>query len=109
MDKRCLKYRLTDEERAFFNKNGYLMMPDALTKDRVRSLRAALGKVYKRERRKGLGPYEKLHTRDFFKDDLGFVDLIDYYKTLPKVWDILGWNIQSLPGPRKRDTTGARR
>jgi ectoine hydroxylase len=93
MDKRCLKYRLTDEERAFFNKNGYLMIPDALTKDRVRSLRAALDKVYKRERRKGLGPYEILHTRDFFKDDLGFVDLIDYYKTLPKVWDILGWNI----------------
>ncbi|MBS11375.1 MAG: hypothetical protein CME19_07220 [Gemmatimonadetes bacterium] len=93
MDRRCLKYRLKDNEKAFFEKNGYLVIPDALTKDRVRTVRNALDKVYARERRKGLGSHETLHTRDFFKDDKCFVDLIDYYKTLPKVWGILGWNI----------------
>ena len=93
MDRRCLKYRLTDDEQAFFEKNGYLEIPDALSKQKVREVRNALDKVYAKERRKGLGPHETLHTRDFFKDDRVFVDLIDYYKTLPKVWGILGWNI----------------
>jgi hypothetical protein len=93
MNRRCLKYQLTDEENAFFHKNGYLMIPGALSNDRVRRLKAALDKLYAKERRKGLGPHETLHTRDFFKEDRCFVDLIDYYKTIPKVWGILGWNI----------------
>ena len=93
MDRRCLKYRLTDDERAFFQKNGYLLIPDALSKDRVRTVRKALEKVYAKERRKGLEPHNTLHVREFFKEDRCFVDLIDYYKTIPKVWGILGWNI----------------
>ena len=39
------------------------------------------------------------HSNFFYRDFLGrdpmFIDLLDWYKTFPKVWGILGWNIYS--------------
>ena len=31
---------------------------------------------------------------DFVGKDEIFLELLDWYKTFPKVWDLLGWNIQ---------------
>ena len=94
MDRRCLKYRLTDDERAFFDKNGYLMIEDALSKEKTRELLKATDWVDVKERKAGRA--EKLgrvHSREFLESDIAFANLVTHPRTFPKVWDILGWNI----------------
>ncbi|MCI0561127.1 MAG: phytanoyl-CoA dioxygenase family protein, partial [Nitrososphaera sp.] len=44
--------------------------------------------------KKGLGPHDPLNLLDFMGKDELFLELIDYPKTFPKVWGILGWHIQ---------------
>ena len=41
-----------------------------------------------------VGPYDRLNLMDFVGKDEIFLELLDWYKTFPKVWGILGWNIQ---------------
>jgi hypothetical protein len=42
----------------------------------------------------GLGPYERLNLLDFVGKDELFLELLDWPQTFPKVWGLLGWNIQ---------------
>ena len=41
-----------------------------------------------------MGPHERLNLSDFVGKDEIFLELLDWPKTFPKVWDLLGWNIQ---------------
>ena len=94
MDRRCLKYCLTPAERRSFNRNGYLIVRDALPKARVRKLIKATERVDVKTRKvEKIGPDERVHTREFLGEDQAFIDLIAYPRLLPKVWGILGWNI----------------
>ncbi len=94
MDRRCLKYCLTPAERRKFDKNGYLIVEDALPKARVRSLLQATERVdVKTRKAEKIEPHQRVHTRDFLGEDQAFIDLIAYPRLLPKVWGILGWNI----------------
>ncbi|MBK34926.1 MAG: hypothetical protein CME26_05275 [Gemmatimonadetes bacterium] len=94
MDRRCLKYCLTPAERRSFNRNGYLIVRDALPKARVRKLIKATERVDVKTRKvERIGPDERVHTREFLGEDQAFIDLIAYPRLLPKVWGILGWNI----------------
>ena len=81
MDAECLQHVLTEEERANFERDGFIVVKDALPASMVEGL----VKVVDR-----LGACE-----DFLgKDDL-LLELIDWHRTFPKVWGILGWNIHS--------------
>ena len=95
MDTRCLEHRLTIVEREAFERDGYFIVENALEPTHVTRLLAALDRVDSEGRaEQGLEPDDKLAVRDFVGRDAEFVELVDWYKTFPKVWDILGWNIQ---------------
>ena len=95
MDTRCLENRLTPFERDTFERDGYFVVKNALELDHVARLLAVLDRIEVEQRAmQGLGPNDKLAVLDFIGKDAEFVELVDWYKTFPKVWDILGWNIQ---------------
>ena len=95
MDTACLDYCLTQEERLKFEKNGFFAVEDALPPQMVEDLSAVVDRLDAQYRpEQGLDPHERFNIMDFIgKDDL-FLELLDWYKTFPKVWGILGWHIQ---------------
>lgn len=95
MNRDCLNYLLTAEEQRQFEEEGYLILEDAIPLALVERLTRAVDRIDAEERTaKGLGPDDGLNILDFIgRDDL-FLELLDWPKTLPKVWGILGWNIQ---------------
>ena len=81
MDIECLQHCLTADEGARFERDGFIVVDNALPAEMVADLTKAVDRV-------GRGD-------DFIgKDDL-FLELIDWPRTFPKVWGILGWNIHS--------------
>lgn len=93
MDPSCLTHCLSNEERDAFERDGYLLVPDALSPavvDKLTGLVDALGD----ERANEIEEDGRLHLRDFLRTDHAFMDLLDWPTTFPKVWGILGWHIQ---------------
>jgi ectoine hydroxylase len=95
MDRACLEYGLTATERREFEENGFFIVEDALPPSLVRDLITVVDRLDAQYRPlMGRGPHELLSLRDFIgKDDL-FLELLDWPRTFPKVWGILGWHIQ---------------
>jgi ectoine hydroxylase len=93
MNPNCLQYRLTDEERATFDEQGYLTLEDALTLGQVSALTEVADRIHARKVAEGHAPTASLFYPNFIPDDPLFQDLVDYERVLPKVWGILGWNI----------------
>ena len=93
LDPTCLQYGLTDAEREAFERDGYFMVEDALSASQVERLTEIVDRIYEREADQSAGADGKLFYGDFIPDSPLFLDLVDYPKILPKVWDILGWNI----------------
>jgi ectoine hydroxylase len=93
MDKTCLQFALTDEERRQFNDQGYLVVPDALDPAMVQKLIRAVDRVDARERTANHGRDRLLSFANILPEDDAFVELIDWPRIFPKVWGILGWNI----------------
>ena len=89
----CLQHRLTDSERKSFNETGLLMIEDALSSDQVAALTNRTDEIYEQKLATGQDPRKALFYPNFIPDDSRFADLVDYERTLPKVWGILGWNI----------------
>jgi len=82
---------LTPAERdAFFQRAGYLVIPDALSPDVLARTRAAVDRIVAANPRPG-----QLSTNiaDILGQDDAFLDLIDCPRVFPKLWGILGWNI----------------
>ena len=95
MDPACLDNLLTDEEAARFEEDGYLILPDVLSKEETDRLEEVTDRLDKEKREEtGKDPRDTLNTFDFLGYDKAYLDLIDYPKTFPKVFGILGWNIQ---------------
>ena len=95
MDSSCLEYCLTEEEQNQFDQNGFFIVEDALSPQLVENLTQAADRLdahYRQER--DLGPHDSTNLLDFMGKDEIFLQLIDWPKTLPKVWGILGWHIQ---------------
>ena len=92
-DASCLQYSLTDSERQQFNEQGYFMIEDALSAAQVAALTATTDRIYQQKVAEGHDPKTALFYPNFIPDDTMYQDLVDYEKVLPKVWDILGWNI----------------
>lgn len=95
MDSACLDHLLSDAESKAFDRDGYLIIRNALQPDHVQQLEAALDSVEDRYRPEyDLKPHQPLNRLDTIGEDDLFLDLIDWPTTFPKVWGILGWHIQ---------------
>ena len=81
MDAECLQYLLTQKERAQFEKDGFIIVENALPASMIDGLIEAVDRL-------GSGD-------DFLGKDDRLLELIDWFRTFPKVWGILGWNIHS--------------
>lgn len=92
-DPSCLQYGLTDAERTQFDELGYFMVENALDPAQVSALTAATDAIYSRKVAEGHEQNKALFYPNFIPDSPLYQDLVDYEKILPKVWDILGWNI----------------
>jgi ectoine hydroxylase-related dioxygenase (phytanoyl-CoA dioxygenase family) len=95
MDPGCLQYCMTAAQRDFFEQEGYLIVENALDAEMVGRLTAAGDRVDRRERRiRNLGTNGVLSKfRAIVEDDI-FLELLDWPRTFPLIWDILGWNVQ---------------
>lgn len=85
---------LTDVQRATFERNGYLVVPEALSPDQVARLGDAVDRVWWAHR--DVPPVrgaEALHLLAFLGSEEAFLQLLDHPATLPIVVDLLGWNI----------------
>jgi ectoine hydroxylase len=93
METSCLQYSLTEEERRQFNETGYLIVENALSPEQVEALTVEVDRISDQKYKEGHDAHKALFYTDFVKDHQLFLDLVTYEKTLPKVWDLLGWNI----------------
>lgn len=80
----------TVEERAFFNREGYLIIPDALSPRQVETLSATIDRCGGANGKEGGRYYNRL---DVLGQDDAFVELVDNPAVLAKVSGFLGWNI----------------
>jgi ectoine hydroxylase-related dioxygenase (phytanoyl-CoA dioxygenase family) len=95
MDPVCLDHLLTEEESDQFERDGYLILPEVLSPDETDRLEAVTDRLDAEAREKmGKEPGDTLNTFDFLGFDDTYLNLIDYPKTIAKVFGILGWNIQ---------------
>ena len=95
MDSECTKYCLTEEERTQFEDEGYFVVREALPLEKVEEMTAAVDATCDRYRSEHkVGPNDRVNLLDFIGWEESYLDLLDWPKTFPKVWGILGWNIQ---------------
>ena len=85
----------TQQQLDRFNNDGYLVVEDALSADMIQRLTQVIDGIENEERkRQNLDSHQILQKfRTVLEDDI-FLQLLDWPKTFPLVWDILGWNIQ---------------
>ena len=90
-----LQYCATDAQLKSFNDTGYLIIENALDAAMVARLTQVVDRLDAAERvAQQLGPHAIMTKfRTIVADDL-FLELLDWPKTFPLLWDILGWNIQ---------------
>lgn len=120
LDERHLQHQLTDEQRRGLNEDGYFIVENALPLELVERLEARVDRIYNQHLDAGYDAYTKTpmtpHKNFFYPNFIGkdqmFVNILDWYKTFPKVWGALGWNIYSyhshliITPPRPDETRG---
>ncbi|MCX4748064.1 phytanoyl-CoA dioxygenase family protein [Kitasatospora sp. NBC_01287] len=85
---------MTTEQRARFERDGYLVVPAALTDDEVERYSRALDRVYAQERAAGrVGADGSMHRLGAVAALPEAVHLTDHPSTFPLVWSVLGWNV----------------
>ena len=95
MDAECLNYCLTKKENQQFEQDGFFIVENALPSELVENLISAVDRLLRQHREKnGIAEHETVNMLDFVGKDELFLELLDWPKTFPKVWGILGWNIQ---------------
>lgn len=93
MDTGCFDHCLTQDERERFDREGYLLIPQALPAASLGRVLEAVDRLDTEQRSAGLGPHVLLSMTDFVRRDGVFADLVDWPRVFPKVWGVLGWNI----------------
>ena len=96
MDPNCLAYALTDTEAAAFERDGFLIVEDALSDAQVGELSELLDRLVAdggfthtpHPSRDG-----RVNAIDVAGQHPALIELVDNPRTLPKVWEILGWNM----------------
>ena len=89
--------RITDEQRAAFDRDGYLVVRDAIPAGLVEMLIEAQDRVYAQQEAAGvLNPKDRsMHLMGFLHRDKVFLELLELPTVFPLVWGILGWNIHA--------------
>jgi ectoine hydroxylase-related dioxygenase (phytanoyl-CoA dioxygenase family) len=72
-----------------FERDGFVLIPDALSADELERLSVATDRVWRQEGEPGA----PLHRLAFAGLDDAFLELVDHPACLPLVSDVLGWNI----------------
>ncbi len=91
----ALDHALTATERDHFEEHGYVMLPARLDPATVRELGAVAAALARAQHEQpGVHPRAVLNLHDLVGRDPVFEPLIDDPTVLPKVWGVLGWNIQ---------------
>lgn len=95
MDRRCLDYLLSPQEHEQFERDGYLIVENALTTGVVADLLQLADQIDHDERvLSGADPVARMNHYDVIGRDLRLLELIDLPTIFAKVWGLLGWNIQ---------------
>ena len=95
MSNTWLEHLLTEEEQRTFAEQGYMVVEDAIPLELVERATQVVDRLTAEEKeRQGLGASDGINFFDFIGKDDVFLELLDCPKTFPKVWGILGWNIQ---------------
>ena len=95
MDRRCLDYPLSASERDTFERDGYLIVENALSHSAVDDLLPLADQIDRDERaRVNADPIARMNHYDVIGSDPRLLELIDLPTTFAKVWGLLGWNIQ---------------
>ncbi|MBT3602700.1 MAG: hypothetical protein HOE48_22300 [Candidatus Latescibacteria bacterium] len=95
MDPSCLEHALKDTERQEFEERGYVVLENLLTEAEILTLEQACDKADTEVRaERGISPHARMTIRDVMWRDPSLLDLVDLPTALPKVWELLGWNIQ---------------
>ncbi len=90
-----LQHQLTPAEAARFERDGYLVVPNAITADHVARLSAAVERCRDLvAERHAIPRTDRFNLLDVIGLDRAFFELIDHPTTFPKLWRMLGWNIQ---------------
>jgi len=90
-----LRYCATQKQLDKFNNDGYLVVENALSPEMIQRLKRAVDRIEDEERkRQKLSPEQLLSKFQTVIEDEIFLELLDWPRTFPLVWDILGWNIQ---------------
>lgn len=90
-----LENQLTEEEESRFARDGYMVIENAIPPELVERATSVLDRLTDEAKaNEGLGPDDGINFFDFIGKDDVFLELLDYPTTFPKVWGILGWNIQ---------------
>ncbi|MDA1141543.1 MAG: phytanoyl-CoA dioxygenase family protein [Planctomycetota bacterium] len=86
---------LSEEQRRFFNTQGYLVVEDALPSDYLAELNQAADEVYARMKDRALkSSGNEWSVRNCIVQHDTFFRLLDYPTTVPLAWQLLNWNIQ---------------
>jgi ectoine hydroxylase len=93
MDASCLQYRLTVAQRREFDETGMLIVEQALSEGQVDTLIPLADRIFARQIEAGHDAKKPLFYPNFLPDDPLFLELVDYQRTIPIVWGLLGWNI----------------
>lgn len=89
------EHALTGEEREEFEHAGYLLLRGALDRDTVARLRRATDELDAQYRSDSdVGVHHVMNLHDLVHRDPLFLELVDWPTTFPKVFGVLGWNIQ---------------
>jgi len=87
---------IAPEQRDEFQREGILLIRNALTEEQRAGLEEAVDRVYAQEREAGrLKPDGTLHLLGFLDRDEAFGELLTQPSTFPYVWGLAGWNIYS--------------
>lgn len=85
---------MSKEQREQFERDGYLVIPGALSAAEVEHYTAVIDRVYAAEQEAGrLSPEGAMHILSAVHRCPEVVPLVDHPTTFPLVWSILGWNV----------------
>jgi ectoine hydroxylase-related dioxygenase (phytanoyl-CoA dioxygenase family) len=88
---------LSQEQRQAFERDGYLVIPDALAPDMVERLLKVADRLYREgEAQEGLNDRGFWQKRNCLPCDDLFLELLDWPTTVPLVAQLLGHNIQLI-------------
>lgn len=88
---------LSEAQHAAFERDGFLVVPDALPGAMVERLLVAVDRLYEEGRaRTGLSKARHWEMRNCIVADPVFLELLDWPKTFPLVVDLLNWNIHLI-------------